>query len=189
MSIKRASGIPTRWRYSRCLHSFGVFHNTIVEGKHAPFHKLLLALLFIYLHVPQATIRYLCHLSGTNILYYQTIYRQILVSHVRSMHHLLGGPHIRIQNDEALLRKWKYHRGHKKEQIWIFGAVEEGPRDKQQLILKRVRNRSAAFLLPLISTLIKLRSIIRQLGKLFAVEVQGILLFTQLRRTIPAEHR
>ena len=160
MSVNREGGIPTRWRCSRCRHSFGIFHNTVFEGKHAPFHKSLLALLLIYLHVPQSTIRFLCHLSRTTILFYQTLYRKISVSVVRSMHLLLGGPHIRIQIDEALLRKRKYHRGRKKVQIWIFGAVQEGPRNKQQLVLKRVRHRSAEILLPLIRTIIKPGSII-----------------------------
>ena len=155
LSVIRINRIPNRWRCSRCRRSFGIFHNTIFDGRRTPFHKVLLLILLLYLQVSQTTIRYLCNVSRPTIMYYQRISRLINLSAFHSEHLSLGGPNMRVQIDEAILQKRKYHRGRKKPQISIFGAIQEGSRQEQRLFLKRVKSRTAATLIPIIKSLIK----------------------------------
>ena len=154
MSVVRLSGVPIRWRCHRCRKSLTIFHGTIFEGKRTPFHKVLLALLLIYLQIPQMTVRYLCAISRPTISYYERITRIISLVDSTQIQVRLGGPGIRVQIDEALLRKRKYKRGKQKPQIWIFGVIQEGSREDQRLFLKRVKTRSASELIPLIQAVI-----------------------------------
>ena len=62
----------------------------------------------------------------------------------------MGGSGKKVQIDEALIRKRKYHRGRGKEQIWIFGAVEEDAPGYSRLFIQIVPDRSMATLIPLI---------------------------------------
>ena len=82
--------------------------------------------------------------------YWQAVYRVVLNESLYMNTITLGGEGKRVQIDEALIRKRKYNRGRSKKQIWVFGAVEEGDSEPHPLFIKRVENRSAWTLIPLI---------------------------------------
>ena len=55
----------------------------------------------------------------------------------------IGGPNITVQVDECILRRRKYQKGRKKQQIWIFGAVEmKATRGLGRALVSRLPDRS-----------------------------------------------
>ena len=59
----------------------------------------------------------------------------------------LGGEGKVVQIDERKVGKRKYHRGHRVEGQWVFGAIEE---DSRRCFLVAVEDWSEATLLPII---------------------------------------
>ena len=73
----------------------------------------------------------------------------------------IGGSNITVQVDECILRRRKYQKGRKKQQIWIFGAVEMKPTGGLgRAVVSRLPDRSSASLWNVIRNCIAIGSTI-----------------------------
>ena len=59
----------------------------------------------------------------------------------------IGGPGKIVEIDESKFGKRKYHKGRRKDGIWVFGGIE---RDSKNCFLSSVEDRSAETLIPII---------------------------------------
>ena len=59
----------------------------------------------------------------------------------------IGGPGKIVEIDESKFGKRKYHKGSRKDGIWVFGGIE---RDSKNCFLSSVEDRSAEMLIPII---------------------------------------
>ena len=144
------NGYPSDWRCNSCHTERSLTFGTVFYRSRIPLHRILLMILFIYLHVNQKVITYTCNISRWSVAKYQVLARRMERQRLRATQRLLGGPGITVQIDEAILRKRKYHRGKPKRPIWLFGAVEDVPRDRRRAFITVVPNRKAITLIPLI---------------------------------------
>ena len=137
-------------RSRSCKREVSVFFKTLFYKSKVPFHRLLFLLFLVWLELPQYFLVRLGGVDRHTAGYWQAIYRVVLNRSFYENQITLGGEGKRVQIDEALIRKRKYHRGRSKKQIWVFGAVEEGDAEPHPLFITRVENRSAWTLIPLI---------------------------------------
>ena len=150
MKIIYHLGIPFRWRCNRCTLTKSFFKDTIYENGKTKFHRVLLVILLIYLELDQKRIRFLCNVSKDTVRKYQILSRRMELQRLKDSHIILGGPGKTVQLDEAIIRKRKFNRGRSKEQIWVFGAVEDDSSPQRKLFLTIVKDRKASTLLPII---------------------------------------
>ena len=148
--IKRSGNIPF-FRCTRCRKEVSIFYNTLFYRSKLTLSKILLLLLYIWLHLTQSQIFLLTGVGKHTIGFYQSCSRVIMINKLEMNRIKLGGPGKRIQIDEAIVRKRKYHRGRPKQQIWIFGMVEEDSPGFKHLLLTVVPNRSMWVLIPIIA--------------------------------------
>lgn len=59
----------------------------------------------------------------------------------------IGGPGKVVEIDESKFGKRKYHKGRRKDGVWVFGGIE---RDSKECFLESVPDRTAATLIPII---------------------------------------
>ena len=59
----------------------------------------------------------------------------------------IGGPGKMVEIDESKFGMRKYHKGRRKDGIWVFGGIE---RDSKNYFLSSVEDRSAETLTPII---------------------------------------
>ena len=160
MRLIHLHGQAHKWRCYRCRRSVSCLFDTIFYQRKAKFHRVLLALLLIYLDLKQTTICLLTNLSDDTIRYYEKISRKVYLQQQSQSTIQLGGNGIEVQIDEALVRKRKYHRSRYKKQIWIFGMIENNNRDDRKIFLQIVRDRTALTLIPIIQQHVKQGTII-----------------------------
>ena len=150
MSVINIGGIPNRFRCKRCRKSKSFFSGTVFENMKAKFHNILLVILLIYLDVDQQHICLLSNTSRDTVRKFQRLARLVEYDRLKESNIRLGGEGKTVQLDEAIIRKRKFNKGRKKEQIWVFGAVEDDPTPQRKLFLTIVKNRKASTLIPLI---------------------------------------
>lgn len=146
--------IIRKFRCQKCKKECSVTHGTAFFHSKVNLHFSLLSLLLIYIGLPQNFIVYFTGLSRFYISNLQVMARYYYLCNLKNVNIVIGGEGKRVQIDEAIIRKRKYHRGRKKEQIWIFGAIEEGGERGNDLIIKVVPSRKSEVLIPLIKKII-----------------------------------
>ncbi|EJW05224.1 hypothetical protein EDEG_00689, partial [Edhazardia aedis USNM 41457] len=70
----------------------------------------------------------------------------------------IGGNNIVVEIDESKFEKRKYHRGHRLDSVWVFGAVERT--DQRKIFLIPVEFRNQYHLIPILQRYIHSESII-----------------------------
>ena len=148
MLIKRYE-CPHEWRCKKCRHTISFFYKTSFMNIKTEFNKIMLIILLKWINTPQRQIIYITGLTKRTIRVWETIMRSICTVYLKEHPTILGGPGKTVQIDEAIIRKRKYNRGQRKEQIWVFGAVEDDKNDRN-VFLSLVPDRRANTLIPLI---------------------------------------
>ena len=154
------------FRCSRCKSNTALFPQTFFYNRKARISTTLQTLLhfWIQLRITQSS-----QLTGLDrhktSLIYKTARHSIVEDTVIKITPI-GGPGIKVQIDEALLRKRKFHRGRRKEKIWIFGGVENletlpGGQHQGACFMLTVPNRQMGTIWPLIRLYIRPGSIIQ----------------------------
>ncbi|KAH7822170.1 putative Uncharacterized transposase-like protein [Monocercomonoides exilis] len=88
-----------------------------------------------------------------SVAYWSSVMRCCAMDIINQNETILGGENIIVEIDECVLRRRKYHRGRRKKQMWVFGAVER-KKDKmdetRNFFVMIVPDRSASTLIPII---------------------------------------
>ena len=151
MIIKK-DGIPhfIRCTNSTCKNEYVLTKDTIFYDSETPLNKILQIYLYSWINLSQVSIIYLTGCSKKVVGYFQSIPRVVAMQWLQEHPITLGGPNIRVQIDEAVVHKRKYNKGKPKEQLWVFGAIEELEGKRGRLFIILVPDRSMWTLLPII---------------------------------------
>jgi hypothetical protein len=71
--------------------------------------------------------------------------RTLVSSNVHAERVMIGGPGVVVEIDESVFAKRKYHRGHRVNEVWVFGGVERT--EERRMFAEGVPNRTAVTLL------------------------------------------
>ena len=99
------------------------------------------------------------HINIDTVLKWYEIIRTHSINYYNTVHEKeIGGEEQIIEVDESQLGRRKYHPGRKRNEVWVFGAINRN--NKSEIYLEPVKNRSRGTLLNLIYGYIKQNSII-----------------------------
>jgi transposase-like protein len=144
--------------WKSCRQERSVWHNTIFKNlKLKPEHVLLIAKLWLKgMHA-----RHICTFLEISRVSYTKILRKIedrVVNLFYKTPFLIGGDNIVVEIDESKFGLRKYHRGHRVEGVWVFGAFERTA--EKRIFCIPVNDRKKNTLIPIMKSYISKDSII-----------------------------
>ena len=158
--VKRKDG---RWQF-QCAegkHQIPLLSETSFAKSTIKVGTILQILFQFYIHTTQRQCQLVSGASKQTISRYYSLCSSALCSQAFDTFEPIGGAGVVVQVDECIFRRRKAHRGHPKQQIWIFGGVEMLADGKQgRLFVTRVPNRTAQTLWGVIRNCIKINSTI-----------------------------
>ena len=150
--VKRKDG---RWQFQCAVSETSFAKSKMKVG------TILQILFQFYIHTTQRQCQLVSGASKQTISRYYSLCSSALCSQAFDTFEPIGGAGVVVQVDECIFRRRKAHRGHPKQQIWIFGGVEMLADGKQgRLFVTRVPNRTAQTLWGVIRNCIKINSTI-----------------------------
>lgn len=168
MSLMRDSGYPDGWCW-RCQHRncrsykvrISIRRDSFFFNMNSSLRDVFCA---IYCWSQEKPIKTVCEdfgLSKKVVIKIFAKIRSIMAATIELEHVKLGGAGSICQIDESLFcHKVKAHKGRApQEQVWVFGIIDAS-RTIDNLYLQIVVNRKAETLLPIISSVVRSRSII-----------------------------
>ena len=105
-------------------HQISLLHGTSLQGSRINLQCILKLLFCYYIHTTQRQCSMISGVCLRTISDYYCLANSAMASLSFDRFEQIGGPGITVQVDECILRRRKYQKGRRKQQIWVFGAVE-----------------------------------------------------------------
>lgn len=138
------------WRCTKkeCGYKISVRAGSWFENSHLTLQQVIkLTYYWVHKYRQDTVVRELKINCAETVVDWYNLCREVCSEVIGSENVKVGGPGKVVEIDESKFGKRKYHKGRRKDGVWVFGGIE---RDSKNCFLTTVEDRSADTLIPII---------------------------------------